>query len=57
MDVILHLDRGTEPATGWLEQGSESTRLAFTGYLELLGLLETLRAVASVDDGLGGVAS
>ena len=60
MDVILHLDRGTEPVTGWLRQGSESTSLAFIGYLELLALLERLRdiaPVAIVDDGRSGVRS
>ena len=48
MDVILHMDRGTEPVTGWLKHGSESTSLVFTGYLELLGLLERLRDAAPV---------
>ena len=58
MDVILHMERGTEPATGWLKEGPESTSLMFIGYTELLALLEALRAKppVGVDDAVQGGA-
>ena len=47
MDPLVHLDlllqRGTEPIAGWVE-GARGERLAFSGYLEFMALIERLLA-------------
>ena len=47
MDPLVHLDlllqRGTEPIAGWVE-GAQGERLAFSGYLEFMALIERLLA-------------
>jgi hypothetical protein len=45
VDVTVHLDDATAPATGWLEDPA-GTRRPFVGMIELLALLERCR----VDD-------
>ena len=43
MRLLLDIDSGQQPICGWLERPC-STRLAFTGLLELLTALEQLLA-------------
>ncbi len=54
MDAILHLDAGADPIAGWLRPGPGAASVAFTGYTELLALLERLReATTPADAGEG----
>lgn len=50
MDAILHVELGAGPIAGWLRPGGATAALAFTGYTELLALVEGLREASTTTE-------